>query len=89
MNRLQEGIYITDNRVVTQYVNSADLHLSGLNREDLIGRRVHDLRDDGVLPDFCCARVIETEASVSTIKIFYQGQKCLVSGSPYSTRPGT
>ncbi|MDF1568698.1 MAG: sigma 54-interacting transcriptional regulator [Spirochaetaceae bacterium] len=88
MNRLQEGIYITDNRGVTLYVNSAYIHLSGLNREDLIGRRVHDLRDDGVLPNSCCARVIETQAPVSTINNFYQGQKCLVSGSPIFDQAG-
>ncbi|MCG8477554.1 MAG: sigma 54-interacting transcriptional regulator [Spirochaetales bacterium] len=82
MNRLQEGIYITDNRGITLYVNDAFVHLSGLDRDELIGRRVHDLRDEGVLPNSCCARVIETRKPASTINNYYQGQKCLVSGSP-------
>ncbi len=82
MNRLQEGIYITDNRGITLYVNSAFVHLSGLSREDLIGKRVNDMRDDGILPNSCCAKVIETRRPVMTINNYYHGQKCLVSGSP-------
>lgn len=82
MNRLQEGIYITDNRGVTLYVNDAFVHLSGLDRDELIGRRVHELRDGGILPNSCCAKVIETKKPASTINNYYQGQKCLVSGSP-------
>jgi len=82
MNRLQEGIYITDSRGITLYVNDAFIHLSGLERDGLIGRRVQDLRDGDILPNSCCARVIETGQPVSTINNYYRGQKCLVSGSP-------
>jgi PAS domain S-box-containing protein len=88
MNRLQEGIYITDNRGVTLYVNTAFLNLSGLKEEDLLGKRVHDLRDGRVLPTSCCARVIETKGPVSTINNYYHGQKCLVSGSPIFDHSG-
>ena len=63
MNRLQEGIYITDSKGITLYINSAFVHLSGLSREDLIGKRVHDMRDNGILPNSCCAKVYRNPPS--------------------------
>jgi PAS domain S-box-containing protein len=82
LNKLEDGIYITDEKGKTLYVNDAFVNLSGLTREDLIGETVYELKLDGVLPNSCCAKVIETQGPVSTINNYYKGQKCLVSGSP-------
>jgi PAS domain S-box-containing protein len=87
-NKLEEGIYMTDEKGKTIYVNDAFLNLSGLSRDDLIGKTVYDLRDGDVLPNSCCAKVIETKDSVSTINNYYTGQKCLVSGSPIRDEKG-
>ncbi|MBG0763490.1 MAG: sigma 54-interacting transcriptional regulator [Tissierellales bacterium] len=87
-NKLEEGIYMTDEKGKTIYVNDAFLNLSGLSRDDLIGKTVYDLRDWDVLPNSCCAKVIETKDSVSTINNYYTGQKCLVSGSPIRDEKG-
>ncbi len=81
-NKLEEGIYITDEKGKTLYVNDAFVNLSGLDRDDLIGKTVYNLRDNNTLPNSCCARVIKTKKSISTINNYYSGQKCLVSGSP-------
>ncbi len=82
LNKLKDGIYITDEEGTTTYVNDAFLNLSGLTREQIIGKSVYDLRKYDVLPNSCCARVIETMGPVSTINNYYKGQRCLVSGSP-------
>ncbi len=82
LNKLKDGIYITDEEGTTTYVNDAFLDLSGLSREQIIGKSVYDLRKLDVLPNSCCARVIETNGPVSTINNYYKGQRCLVSGSP-------
>ncbi len=87
-NKLEEGIYMTDEKGKTIYVNDAFLNLSGLSREELIGKTVYELRDNDILPNSCCARVIETKDSVSTINNYYTGQKCLVSGSPIRDENG-
>src|SRR6056297_1255879 len=87
-NKLEEGIYMTDEKGKTIYVNDAFLNLSGLSREELIGKTVYELRDKDILPNSCCARVIETKDSVSTINNYYTGQKCLVSGSPIRDEKG-
>lgn len=82
LNKLQDGIYITDEIGKTLYVNDSFLDLSGLKRNDLIEKTVYEMRCNGILPNSCCAKIIEEKVSVSTINNYYQGQKCLVSGSP-------
>ncbi len=82
LSKLEDGIYITDNLGETLYVNDAFLELSGLAREKIIGKTVYELRDSRVLPNSCCAKVIETKKTVFTINNYTEGQRCLVSGSP-------
>ncbi len=88
LNKLEEGIYITNEEGKTLFVNDAFVNLSGLNRDLLIGKTVYNLRKDKILPNSCCAKVIETKNSVSTINNYYEGQKCLVSGSPIIDEQG-
>lgn len=88
LNKLKDGIYITDEEGITTYVNDAFLNLSGLTREQIIGKSVYDLRKYNVLPNSCCAKVIETMDTVSTINKYYKGQRCLVSGSPIFDESG-
>ena len=87
-NKLEDGIYITDEWGKTLYVNDSFVNLSGLERDDLIGQTVYELRDERILPNSCCAKVIETRGPVSTINNYYKGQKCLVSGSPIYDEKG-
>jgi PAS domain S-box-containing protein len=88
LNKLKDGIYITDELGTTTYVNDAFLNLSGLTREQIIGNTVYDLRKSDILPNSCCAKVIETMGPVSTINHYYKGQRCLVSGSPIFDEKG-
>mgnify|MGYP000940636513 CR=1 FL=1 len=88
LNKLKDGIYITDELGTTIYVNDAFLNLSGLTREQIIGNTVYDLRKSDILPNSCCAKVIETLGPVSTINHYYKGQRCLVSGSPIFDETG-
>lgn len=81
-NKLNDGIYITDDEGTTLYVNDAFLNLSGLTREQIIDKTVYELRHLNILPNSCCAKVIEAGGPVSTINNYYKGQRCLVSGSP-------
>lgn len=81
-NKLKDGIYITDEKGKTLYVNDSFVNLSGLPRELLVGRTVYKLIKEKILPNSCCAKIINDKAEVSTINNYYEGQKCLVSGSP-------
>jgi len=82
LNKLEDGIYITDSVGKTLFVNDAFLALSGLTRDKIIGKTVYDLRRVNILPNSCCSKVIETKSTVFTINNYSEGQKCLVSGSP-------
>jgi len=88
LNKLKDGIYVTDEVGTTIYVNDAFLNLSGLRREQIIGKTVYELRKNNILPNSCCAKVIETNGPVTTINNYYQGQRCLVSGSPIYDEEG-
>ncbi len=88
LNKLDDGIYVTDEEGSTQYVNDAFINLSGLTRDQIIGKTVYDLRNQNILPNSCCAKVIETRGPVSTINNYYKGQRCLVSGSPIFDEEG-
>lgn len=88
LNKLKDGIYITDEEGTTTYVNDAFLNLSGLTREQIIGKTVYNLKKLDILPNSCCAKVIETNGPVSTINNYYKGQRCLVSGSPIFDEKG-
>jgi PAS domain S-box-containing protein len=87
-NKLNDGIYITDEDGTTLYVNDAFINLSGLTREQIIGKTVYELRHENILPESCCAKVIETKRPTSTINNYYKGQRCLVSGSPIFDEEG-
>ncbi|QSX05241.1 sigma 54-interacting transcriptional regulator [Sedimentibacter sp. zth1] len=82
LNKVEDGIYITDKIGTTLFVNDAFLALSGLSRDKIIGKTVYSLKNKSILPNSCCAKVIETRSTVFTINNYVEGQKCLVSGSP-------
>lgn len=81
-NKLQDGIFITDHLGKTIYVNDSFLVLSGLNKKKILGETVYDLMKKGIVPNSCCAKVLDTQRKVSTINKYYKASKCLVSGSP-------
>jgi len=88
LNKLEDGIYITDDYGKTLFVNDAFVNLSGLSRDMLIGKFVQNLNNSDVLPNSCCEKVIETHQTVTTINNYYKGQKCLVTGSMINNEKG-
>ncbi|SMC77035.1 sigma-54 interaction domain-containing protein [Papillibacter cinnamivorans] len=49
VDNLVEGVYVTDRRDVTQYVNPAYLKHTGTQREKVLGRTVQEIVDEGIL----------------------------------------
>lgn len=81
-NVIYDGLFITDNNGVTIYVNDAFLNLSGLKRENVIGKSVYYLMEHNIVPNSCTAVVLRTKAPAAIINDYYQGKSCLVSGNP-------
>lgn len=82
LNDLQDGVFITNGDGETLFVNDAFLSLSNLTREDIIGKTVYYLIENKIVPNSCCAKVLETGSPTSTINNYYEGKSCLVSGHP-------
>lgn len=81
-DKFYDGIFIADANGITLYVNDSFLHLSGAERENIIGKSIYELMEEGLVPNSCLAVVIRTKEPASTINIYPKGKNCLVSGSP-------
>ncbi len=84
----QDGIYLADCRGKTLRVNQAYESITGLKRDDLLGRRMIDLVKEGVLDHSVTLDVLEKKHSVSIIQNIRGGKRVLVTGSPIFDKQG-
>jgi len=84
-DKFYDGIFITDSNGVTLYVNDSFLALSGGQRQDIVGKSVYELMENGLVPNSCLSIVIRTKEPASTINNYPKGKSCLVSGTPIFT----
>lgn len=87
-NSMHDGIYITDNNAITLYVNKSYENMSGLKKEDLIGRSMKDLIDLGCFKKSGSLEVIKYGKQISIIDEFKNGKKCLVTSNPVFDKNG-
>ena len=79
---LYDGCYITDGTGETLYVNDSFLEMSGLKREEVLGKSVQELLTNSKIPKSCTMKVLETGKPASMIINYYKGKSCLVTGAP-------
>ena len=65
------GIYLTDGDGIMRYFNKAYENLTGYKREDIIGRHVQYLVDQGTIPYSVAAETLKRKAPVS-IDLFFE-----------------
>jgi PAS domain S-box-containing protein len=82
LDLLYDGCYITDGNGLTIYVNDSFLQMSGLTREEVLGKTVYELMQDKQIPRSCTAKVIETGKPASMIINYFKGKSCLITGAP-------
>lgn len=82
MNFMDDGIYITDNKGVTLYVNEAYTRVSGINGGELVGREMTELIQSGYFEDSASLEVLRTHRPVSIIDRYKNGKTCLATSSP-------
>ena len=51
LNSINNGILITDDAMIVRYINQEYTRISGVTREQIIGRQLRDVRPGAVLPD--------------------------------------
>jgi PAS domain S-box-containing protein len=83
-DNLYDGIYISDGEGKTLFVNNAYTRITGINKEEVIGRNVQDILKEGKLyKGAVTMRVIEQKKQVNSIgNILKNGNKVLVTGNP-------
>lgn len=77
-----DGLYITDGKANTLRVNKAYERITGIKREEIIGKNMKDLVNSGFYNRSVSLEVIEKKSNVTIIQEVKTGKKVLVTGSP-------
>ena len=77
-----DGIYITDGNANTLKINRAYERITGIKREEVLGRNMRDLVASGILDRSVSIEVIQKKAPVTIMQELRSGKKILVTGSP-------
>jgi PAS domain S-box-containing protein len=77
-----DGIYVTDGDANTIQVNSAYEKISGIRKDEVIGRNMQELVDEGFFDESATLKVLETRRSVTLNQKMKTGVEVLVTGNP-------
>ncbi len=77
-----DGLYITDNNAVTIRINRAYERITGLKRQDLLGKNMRDLVREGVFDHSVTLDVLETRDQVTIMQKIRGDKLTLVTGTP-------
>ncbi|MCX7698641.1 MAG: sigma 54-interacting transcriptional regulator [Candidatus Goldbacteria bacterium] len=77
-----DGLYITDGEANTLMVNQAYERITGIKREEVIGKNMRELVAKGVFDRSVSLEVIEKKRPVTIMQELRSGKKVLVTGSP-------
>ncbi len=77
-----DGLYITDGKANTIRINSAYERITGLKREDLIGRNMRDLVNEEVFDHSVTLEVLSKRGQVSLMQKIMGYKHVLVTGTP-------
>lgn len=77
-----DGIYITDGQGVTLRVNKAYERITGFEADELVGRNIALLVEEGVFSKACSLEVIRTKQVTTIQQKLSTGKVVLVTGTP-------
>ena len=84
-----DGIYLTDGQGVTIMVNKAYERITGIKTEEILGRNVSYLVDQGLISQSCSQLVIESKEITTIQQEMLSGKVVLVTGTPILDRKGS
>lgn len=88
MESFYDGLYITDGSANTLYVNHSYERITGLCREDLIGKNMKEIETKGFLSKSATLMVIEKKEMTTIMQQFRTGKKALVTSTPIFNKEG-
>jgi PAS domain S-box-containing protein len=83
-----DGIYVTDGNARTIRVNNAYERITGLKRDEVIGKTMEELIDKGYYNDSVTLRVLETGKPETLIQKIKTGKTVMVTGTPILSKKG-
>lgn len=83
-----DGIYITDHQGLTLYVNSAYERITGLHRDEIVGRNIARLIEDNMFSDSAVLKALESEKTESVRHNYVTGKKALATCTPVFDEQG-
>ncbi|MBP2641496.1 MAG: sensor protein [Firmicutes bacterium] len=82
LEAFHEGVYLTDSNGTTLFINSAYEKITGIKREDVIGKNVIELEKEGYFSPILNPSVIHTGKKATVMQTSKTGQKVVVTGYP-------
>ncbi len=83
-----DGFYITDGQANTIRVNSAYERITGLKREDLIGRNMQELVDEKFFDHSVTLAVLEKKHQITLMQKIKGNKQVMVTGTPVFDEKG-
>lgn len=77
-----DGIYITDGDANTILINKSYERITGLKREDLLGRNMAEIVKEGVMSEVTSLQVLKSKETVTLNQMFNTGKSALVTSTP-------
>jgi len=88
MDVLSDGIYISDSSGMTLRVNSMYEKLTGLKREEMEGKLVTDLKNQGKYDVILNPDIVKTGEPKTAVQITKLGRKVILNGYPVFDKEG-
>jgi PAS domain S-box-containing protein len=88
LENLCDGIYITDGLGNTLRINKTYEKMSGLKAEELVGKNMKQLVDQGYFSESASLLVMKTKAPATAMYTVKTGKRLLVKGVPVFTNNG-
>lgn len=89
LDAVPAGIFISDISGRTLYINRMYEHLTGLKLDDIKGKNVRSLVEDGVFDLALNPEIVATGKSIAKVQNLKNGNKLVLSGTPVFDHYGT
>lgn len=82
LERMKDGVFLTDSEANVVYMNRRYEEISGLNAQDLLGRNMKDLVDAGVYSVSGTLAVLGSGHSITIEQSFQTGRRAVIHSTP-------
>jgi len=82
LNSLYDGVYITDGSGITLFINKAYERITGIKEEEVKGKHMSHLVEQGIISKSASLETIRTKKPVTLIQTIRNERKIIVSATP-------